>query len=120
VCGLQRVGGQLVVGSDGFPLPNCVSASERFCDQPNTRPLPANVTGGNGIERWTAIMLNGTSDTDGVNVGVIAEIGSDPFVGGSTFFTGNGSDSTIAVQVMWHTFMKRKHASLCDWFCSSS
>ena len=105
-CGLQRVGGQLVVGSDGFPLPNCVSASEGFCDQPNIRPLPANFTGGNGIERWTAIRLNGTSDTDGVNVGVIAEMGSDPFVGGSTFFAGDGSDSTIAVQVMRQTFFK--------------
>jgi hypothetical protein len=102
VCGLRRVNGQLVNGTDGFPLPNCVpvqSAGSSLCDQPNIRPLPANFTGGNGMQRWNTMRLNGISDKDGQNAGAVAEIGSDPFSGGPAFFAGNGSDSKIQVQV---------------------
>jgi hypothetical protein len=100
VCGLQRVDGLLVVGSDRRPLPNCVLADTKatLCDQPSIRPLPSKVQGGNGLGRWDSVRLNGTS-ADGSNVGSIAEIGSDAFSGGPTFFAGNGSDPSVSVNV---------------------
>ena len=94
--------GRIVNGTDGLPLPNCIpadSAGSSLCDQPNIRPMPANFTGGNGMERWNTMQLNGTSDKDGRNAGAVAEIGSDPFSGGPAFFAGNGSDSKVRVQV---------------------
>lgn len=99
-CGLQRVDGRFVIGPGGLPLPNCVPADQAgtMCDQTNIRPLPANFTGGDGLGRWDPVRLNGTSDGQS-DVGVIAEIGSEAFAGGPTFFGGNGSDPTIVVKV---------------------
>ena len=99
VCGLKRVDGQLVVGSDGRPLPNCVaSASATLCNQPSIRPLPSNFTGGSGSGSWDSVRLNGT-DSAGANVGSVAEIGSDASPGVPAFFGGNGTDPNIVVKV---------------------
>ena len=99
VCGLRRDRGQLVLGSDGLPLPNCVPIGDAaVCDQINVRPLPANFTGGNGLVRWDPVRLNGTSD-DGSNVGSVGEIGSETYAGGPAFFGGNGSDPAVVVKV---------------------
>ncbi len=104
ICGLQRVDGRLVVGTDGLPLPNCVMQSAGSgCDQPTVRPSPANITGGSGSASWSPVALNGTTD-DGRDAGSIAEIGNDSFGGGPTFFAGNGTDSTAVVKVK-HVFL---------------
>ncbi len=99
VCGLKRVEGRLVIGADGLPVPNCVriqDAGSALCDQPNIRPLPADITGGSGAGGWNSTRLNGTTD-DGRSVGSIAEIGSDTFSDGPIFFAGNGSGDTTSV-----------------------
>lgn len=101
ICGLQRGGdGRLLIGPDGLPLPNCFPADQAgtMCDQTNIRPLPANFTGGNGLGRWDYVRLNGTSDGQS-DVGIIAEIGSEPFAGAPAFFGGNGTDPTVVVKV---------------------
>jgi hypothetical protein len=99
VCGLQRVDGRLVVGTDGLPLPNCVLQNDSSgCDQPTVRPSPASFTGGSGSASWSPVALNGTTD-DGKNAGSVAEIGNDSFGGGPTFFAGNGTDPTAVVKV---------------------
>ena len=99
VCGLQRVNGQLVIGADGRPLPNCVlDANATLCDQPSIRPLPSNFTGGNGLASWNPIRLDGT-DSAGSKVGSIAEIGCDAVSDTPAFFAGNGSDASVVVKV---------------------
>jgi hypothetical protein len=99
VCGLQRVDGRLVVGTEGLPLPNCVMQNASSgCVQPTVRPSPANITGGSGSQSWSPIALSGTTD-DGRDAGSIAEIGNDSFGGGPTFFAGNGTDATAVVKV---------------------
>ena len=102
-CGLmRREDGQLLVGSDGSPLPNCVApdSSSALCTQPNFRPLSTSFTGGNSSSSWIPIQIQGTSDTNRSNAATIASIGSSVLPSSSipAFFAGNG-DATIAVEV---------------------
>ena len=116
VCGLQRVDGRLVVGTEGLPLPNCVMQNASSgCNQPTVRPSPASFTGGSGSESWIPVPLNGTTD-DGKYAGSVAEIGNDSFGGGPTFFAGNGTDATAVVKVK-HALPNNvavHHPSLCS------
>jgi hypothetical protein len=100
-CGLmRREDGQLLVGSDGSPLPNCVDSSSALCTQPNFRPLSTSFTGGNSSSSWTPKQIQGTSDNNKANATTIASIGNSVLPGSSipAFFAGNG-DSTIVVEV---------------------
>ena len=102
-CGLmRREDGQLLVGSDGSPLPNCVAfdSSSALCTQPNFRPLSTSFTGGNSSSSWIPIQILGTSDNNKSNAATIASIGSSVLPSSSipAFFAGNG-DTTIAVEV---------------------
>ena len=102
-CGLmRREDGKLLVGSDGSPLPNCVTpdSSSALCNQPNFRPLSTNFTGGNSSSTWIPIQIQGTSDNDGSNAATIASIGSSivPNSGIPAFFAGD-DDRTVAVEV---------------------
>ena len=104
-CGLmRREDGQLLVGSDGSPLPNCVTpdSSSALCTQPNNfRPLSTSFTGGNGSSSWNGgipIRIQGTSDGNKSNAVTIASMGNSGLPGIPAFFAGNG-DPTIAVEV---------------------
>ena len=103
-CGLmRREDGQLLVGSDGSPLPNCVApdSSSALCTQPNFRPLSTGFTGGNSSSSWTPKQIQGTSDNNKAKTTTtIASIGSSVLPNSSipAFFAGNG-DSTIVVEV---------------------
>ena len=99
---MRREDGQLLVGSDGSPLPNCVAPDSSFalCTQPNFRPLSTSFTGGNSSSTWIPIQIQGTSDNNKTNAATIASIGSSVLPSSSipAFFAGNG-DTTIAVEV---------------------
>ncbi len=102
-CGLmRREDGQLLVGSDESPLPNCVApdSSSALCTQPNFRPFSMSITGGNSSSSWTPQQIQGTSDNIKTNATTIASIGSSVLPDSSipAFFAGNG-DSTIVVEV---------------------
>jgi hypothetical protein len=103
-CGLmRREDGQLLVGSDGSPLPNCVApdSSSALCTQPNFRPLSTSFTGGNSSSSWTPKQIQGTSDNNKANAAIIiASIGSSVLPGSSipAFYAGN-DDPTIVVEV---------------------
>ena len=102
-CGLmRREDGQLLVGSDGSPLPNCVApdSSSALCTQPNFRPLSTSFTGGNSSTTWLPVQIKGTSDNNITNAVTIASIGNSVLPNSSipAFFAGNG-DSTIVVEV---------------------
>ena len=108
-CGLQRDdSGKLIVGSDGLPVPNCVSAtdaSSAACGRPGIKPLPTNLTGGSGSSQgWDALHVSGTLP-GGSSAGIIASIGSDGYSGGPAYFAGNGSDATVIVKVC-HSIIK--------------
>ena len=100
-CGLmRREDGQLLVGSDGSPLPNCVTpdSSSALCTQPNFRPLSIKFTGGTSSSTWTPTQIQGTSDGNKSNAVTIASMGNSGLPGIPAFFAGNG-DPTIAVEV---------------------
>ena len=107
-CGLmRREDGQLLVGSDGSPLPNCVApdSSSALCTQPNFRPLSTSFTGGNSSSSWNGgipIQIQGTSDNNKANAATIANIGSSVLPSSSipAFYAGAGNgDTTIVVEV---------------------
>ena len=106
-CGLmRREDGQLLVGSDGSPLPNCVApdSSSALCTQPNNfRPLSTSFTGGNSSSSWNGgipIQIQGTSDNNISTAATIANIGSSVLPSSSirAFDAGDG-DTTIVVKV---------------------
>ena len=110
-CGLmRREDGQLLVGSDGSPLPNCVApdSSSALCTQPNFRPLSTSFTGGNSSSSWTPKQIQGTSDNNKTNAATIATIGSSVLSSSSipAFYAGNG-DTTIVVEVSTSTYCAR-------------
>lgn len=114
-CGLQRDdSGKLLVGSEGLPVPNCVSATDASaaaCGRQGIKPLPTNLTGGSGSSQgWDALYVSGRLPS-GSSAGVIASIGSDGYSGGPAYFAGNGSDATVVVKVS-HTFIKSVLLSL--------
>ena len=116
-CGLmRREDGQLVVGSDGSPLPNCVTpdSSSALCTQPNNfRPLSTSFTGGNSSSSWNGgipIQIQGTSDNNKTNAATIATIGSSVLSSSSipAFYAGAGNgDTTIVVEVSTSTYCAR-------------
>jgi hypothetical protein len=102
-CGLQRdESGKLIFGSDGLPLPHCVSSSDVSavsCGRPGIKPLPAIVSGGSGSSQgWAPVYMNGIFP-NGTSAGVIASIGSDGYSNGPAYFAGNGSDQHVDVKV---------------------
>ena len=112
-CGLmRREDGQLLVGSDGSPLPNCVASdsSSALCTQPNFRPLSTSFTGGNSSSSWNGgipIQIQGTSDNNKTNAATIANIGSSVLSSSiPAFFAGNGA-TTIVVEVSTSTYCAR-------------
>jgi hypothetical protein len=129
-CGLmRREDGQLLVGSDGSPLPNCVAPDSSFalCTQPNFRPLSTSFTGGNSSSSWNGgitIRIQGTSHNNKANAATIANIGSSVLPSSSipAFFAGN-SDTTIVVEVSTSTCcarfsVSRHFSAVCR--CSSA
>ena len=102
-CGLKRDdNARLIIGSDGFPIPDCVSstdASASACGRLGIRPLSANFSGGSGSSQgWSPIQVNGIFP-NGSLAGAIASIGSDGYSGGPAYFAGNGSDASVNVKV---------------------
>jgi hypothetical protein len=97
---MRREDGQLFVGSDGSPLPNCVTpdSGSALCTQPNFRPLSTKFTGGNSSTTWLPVQIKGTSDNNITNAVTIASIGNSGLPGIPAFFAGNG-DPTVAVEV---------------------